>query len=110
MREVGGSSPSSPISVPLLVPSRLISLRQVGPFQPLAELENRENIPKVFNIGMNVLAFEEFSQVLTADDPASLDLLSYGGGRGHREFPCLSRTENPSSCIPALDFSPWLRE
>jgi len=56
------------------------------------------------------LTFEELSEVLTADEPASLDLVSYAAGRGHREFPCLSRTENPSSCIPAMDFSPWLRE
>lgn len=54
--------------------------------------------------------FEELSEVLTAEDPTSCDLLTYTAGRGHRDFPCLSRTENPSSCIPALDFSPWLRE
>jgi hypothetical protein len=65
---------------------------------------------KVFNMGISVLTFEELSEVLTADEPASLDLVSYAAGRGHREFPCLSRTENPSSCVPALDFSPWLRE
>jgi hypothetical protein len=56
------------------------------------------------------LNFEELSPVLTADDPTTLDLLSYAAGRGHREFPCLSRTENPSNCVPALDFSPWIRE
>jgi hypothetical protein len=73
-------------------------------------LKIRENILKVFNMGIPVLAFEELSEVLTADDPTSLDLVSYAAGRGHRDFPCLSRTENPSSCVPALDFSPWLRE
>jgi hypothetical protein len=56
------------------------------------------------------LNLEELSEVLTADDPTALDLLSYVAGRGHREFPCLSRTENPSSCVPAIDFSPWIRE
>src|SRR4051812_39603637 len=110
MREVGGSSPSSPIPVPLRISPQLTPLRQVGSFQPLADLKIRENIPKVFNMGMSVLKFEELSEVLTADDPASLDLLSYAAGRGHRDFPCLSRSENPSSCVPALDFSPWLRE
>jgi hypothetical protein len=69
-----------------------------------------ENIPEVFTRGIPALIFEELSQVLTAEDPTSCDLLTYTAGRGHRDFPCLSRTENPSSCIPALDFSPWLRE
>src|SRR4051812_26583016 len=110
MREVGGSSPSSPIPVPLRVSPPLTPLSQVGSFQPLADFTIRENIPKVFNMGMSVLKFEEFSEVLTAEDPASLDLLSYAAGRGHRDFPCLSRSENPSNCVPALDFSPWLRE
>jgi len=48
--------------------------------------------------------------VLTVDDPRSCDLLSYAGDRGHSEFRCLSRTQNPSSCVPCTDFSPWLRE
>jgi hypothetical protein len=54
--------------------------------------------------------FEELSEVLIAEDSTSCDLLSYTAGRGHRDFPCLSRTENPTSGIPAVDFSPWLRE
>jgi hypothetical protein len=49
-------------------------------------------------------------EILTIEDPSSSDLLSYAGGRGHRDYPCLSRTHNPSSCIPCVDFSPWLRE
>jgi hypothetical protein len=110
MREVGGSSPSSPISVSLRVCPQLILKRQVGLLQPLAEFEIWENIPKVFNTRISVLAFEEVSEVLTVDDPTSLDLVGYAAGRGHRDFPCLSRTENPSSCVPALDFSPWVRE
>ena len=48
--------------------------------------------------------------VLTMEDPSSSDLLSYAAGRGHREYPCLSRNHNPSSCIPCVDFSPWIRE
>jgi hypothetical protein len=59
------------------------------------------------------LRFEGFrisGEVLTLEDPSSSDLLSYAAGRGHREFPCLSRTHNPSSCVPCTDFSPWLRE
>jgi hypothetical protein len=71
-----------------------------------------ENILEVFNIG-SILAFESFrisSEVLTLDDPASSDLLGYAAGRGHRDFPCLSRTHNPSACVPCTDFSPWLRE
>jgi len=59
-----------------------------------------------------MLTFEPFrdSAVLTADDPSSCDLLSFAAGRGHREFRCLSRSHNPSSCVPCMDFSPWLRE
>jgi hypothetical protein len=59
------------------------------------------------------LRFEELrisGEILTLEDPRSSDLLSYAGGRGHRDYPCLSRTHNPSSCIPCVDFSPWLRE
>ena len=48
--------------------------------------------------------------VLTADDPAAGDLLSFAADRGHREFACLSRDQNPASCVPCVDFSPWLRE
>jgi hypothetical protein len=38
------------------------------------------------------------------------DLLAFAAGQGHPEFPCLSRTHAPSSCVPCADFSPWLRE
>jgi hypothetical protein len=44
------------------------------------------------------------------EDPSSSDLLSYAAGRGHRDYPCLSRNHNPSSFIPCVDFSPWIRE
>ncbi len=59
-----------------------------------------------------ILTFEPFrdSSVLTADDPSSVDLLTFAAGRGHHEFRCLSPTQNPSACVPCLDFSPWLRE
>jgi hypothetical protein len=56
------------------------------------------------------LTFGVSTAVLAPDDLAGCDLLTFTAGRGHREFPCLSRTENPSSCVPCLDFSPWLRE
>jgi hypothetical protein len=59
------------------------------------------------------LKFEGFrisGEVLTIEDPSSSDLVSYAAGRGHRDYPCLSRTHNPSSCVPCIDFSPWLRE
>ena len=49
-------------------------------------------------------------ELLTLEDPSSSDLLSYAAGRGHRDYPCLSRTHNPSSCVPCTDYSPWLRE
>jgi hypothetical protein len=52
----------------------------------------------------------DVSAILTTDDLISCDLLGFVAGRGRREFPCLSRDHNPSSCVPCLDFSPWLRE
>jgi hypothetical protein len=59
------------------------------------------------------LAFDSFrvsGELLTLEDPAVSDLLGYAAGRGHRDFPCLSRSHNPSACVPCTDFSPWLRE
>jgi hypothetical protein len=59
------------------------------------------------------LRFEELrisGEILTIEDPSSSDLLGYSAGKGHRDYPCLSRTENPTSCVPCVDFSPWLRE
>jgi hypothetical protein len=38
------------------------------------------------------------------------DLLACAAGQGHPDFPCLSRTHAPASCVPCVDFSPWLRE
>jgi len=38
------------------------------------------------------------------------DLLGFAAGRGHPDYPCLSRTHAPGSCIPCTDFSPWLRD
>ncbi len=38
------------------------------------------------------------------------DLLAFAAGQGHPEFPCLSRTHAPASCVPCVDFSPWLTE
>ena len=49
-------------------------------------------------------------ELLTIEDLGSSDLLSYAAGRGHRDYPCLSRAHNPTSCVPCIDFSPWLRE
>ena len=59
---------------------------------------------------MRYEGFRISGDVLTLEDPSSSDLLSYAAGRGHRDYPCLSRTHNPSSCVPCIDFSPWLRE
>jgi len=59
------------------------------------------------------LRFEGYrisGELLTIEDPSSSDLLSYAAGRGHRDYPCLSRSHNPTSCVPCLDFSPWLKE
>jgi hypothetical protein len=45
-----------------------------------------------------------------ASPPAVSDLLAFAGGQGHPDFPCLSRTHAPPSCVPCVDFSPWLGE
>src|SRR5688500_12724273 len=78
---------------------------------PLADSLFVGNIGLLLNLDSN-LTFEPFrnSAVLTDDDTLSSDLLSFVGERGHAEFRCLSPTQNPSACVPCLDFSPWLRE
>lgn len=48
------------------------------------------------------------SVVLTDGD--STDILAFADGQGNPDFPCLSRTHSPSSCVPCTDFSPWLRQ
>ena len=45
-----------------------------------------------------------------AQDTHGSDPVRYAAGQGHPDFPCLSRTHSPSSCVPCVDFSPWLRE
>lgn len=51
--------------------------------------------------------FATDSLVLTEGD--STDIVGFADGQGHPDFPCLSRTHSPSSCVPCIDFSPWLR-
>ncbi len=43
-------------------------------------------------------------------DRSGSDPVAYAAGQGHPDFPCLSRTHSPASCVPCVDFSPWLRE
>jgi hypothetical protein len=50
------------------------------------------------------------SSVVSDADRVAADLTAFAGGNGHPDFPCLSRAHNPSSCVPCVDFSPWLRE
>jgi hypothetical protein len=38
------------------------------------------------------------------------DLVGFAAGQGHPDYPCLSRTHAPASCVPCVDFSPWLAE
>jgi hypothetical protein len=45
-----------------------------------------------------------------ARSPFPRDPVAYTHGRGHAEFPCLSRTYSPGSRVPCADFSPWLCE
>jgi hypothetical protein len=46
----------------------------------------------------------------TLSSSPAADLLAFTAGGGHPDFPCLSRTHAPSSCVPCTDFSPWLAE
>lgn len=50
------------------------------------------------------------SSAVTLADRVAADLPGFTDGVGHPDFPCLSRAHNPSSCVPCVDFSPWLRE
>jgi hypothetical protein len=47
---------------------------------------------------------------LTLSPPAVSDLVLFASGQGHPDYPCLSRTHAPASCVPCADFSPWLRQ
>jgi hypothetical protein len=46
---------------------------------------------------------------LTLSELNLSDPVAYAGGQGNPDFPCLSRAHAPSSCVPCVDFSPWLR-
>jgi len=50
------------------------------------------------------------ASAITLADRVAADLPGFADGIGHPDFPCLSRAHNPSSCVPCVDFSPWLRE
>src|SRR5919198_6370905 len=47
---------------------------------------------------------------LTLGEPSVSDPVAFAAGQGNPEFPCLSRAHAPSSCVPCVDFSPWLRQ
>ena len=47
---------------------------------------------------------------LTLSPSPASDLVGFAAGRGHPDYPCLSRTHAPASCVPCADFSPWLAE
>ena len=50
------------------------------------------------------------STAVTLADRVAADLYGFAQGLGHPDYPCMSRAHNPSSCVPCVDFSPWLRE
>jgi hypothetical protein len=47
---------------------------------------------------------------LTLSPSPVSDLVGFAAGKGHPDYPCLSRTHAPASCVPCADFSPWLAE
>jgi hypothetical protein len=52
----------------------------------------------------------QFTIAITLPEAGVPGLIRFAAGQGHPTYPCLSRTHNPSSCVPCGDFSPWLRE
>jgi hypothetical protein len=75
---------------------------------PAADLLPEEGNPRVmFEISDYTDVRPEGVGLGRADSP---DPVRYAAGQGHPDFPCLSRTHSPSSCVPCIDFSPWLRE
>ncbi len=59
---------------------------------------------------MTIQTVDFGSSAITLADRIAADLPSFAEGNGHPDFPCLSRAHNPSSCVPCIDFSPWLRD
>jgi hypothetical protein len=55
-------------------------------------------------------AINRVTEKLTLPGRAGSELVAYATGLGHPDHPCLSRAHNPTSCVPCVDFSPWLRE
>jgi hypothetical protein len=47
---------------------------------------------------------------LTIPEREGAELVAFASGLGHPDHPCLSRTHTPTSCVPCVDYSPWLRE
>jgi hypothetical protein len=50
------------------------------------------------------------SMTFTLSPSPVSDLAGFAAGQGHPDYPCLSRTHAPASCVPCVDFSPWLAE
>ena len=46
------------------------------------------------------------SITLTLSPSPASDLVGFAAGQGHPDYPCLSRTHAPASCVPCADFSP----
>jgi hypothetical protein len=55
-------------------------------------------------------AINSISSPLAFATVESSELAAFAAGLGHADHPCLSRAHNPTSCVPCVDFSPWLRE
>src|SRR6476646_5847609 len=113
MREVGGSSPSSPILRTRRPPRRSCvphrpfgPPRRVGPCPTAVSAELCSSSP---GRGLARLVYRE-SMAYTLSSPPVTDLVAFAAGAGHPDYPCLSRTHAPSSCVPCADFSPWLME
>ena len=53
---------------------------------------------------------QSYPEALALAPAAVSDLVLFASGQGHPDYPCLSRTHAPASCVPCADFSPWLRQ
>lgn len=52
----------------------------------------------------------QLSATITIPEREGSELVAFAAGLGHPEHPCLSRTHTPTSCVPCVDYSPWLRD
>ena len=122
MREVGGSSPSSPILTAGSQPPATGPQPRPPRLPTLPQTKSAPSLPAPADPGLAVSRItwkptttamshtvQSYPGALTLSPAAVSDLVLFASGQGHPDYPCLSRTHAPASCVPCADFSPWLR-